>query len=70
MPRAKTDLRAQLEAMAEGRNLAAIHGRDRIVDPAIIEKHGRDFSAWSRFAALEQEGEPLAAPAEILAPLP
>lgn len=66
-----TDLRPQLEAIAEGRTLAAVFGEKHgtVVDAAAVEKHQAAFRTWRAFAK-PARGEPLVAPAEILTPLP
>lgn len=64
-----SDLRADLEAVAEGRTLADQFSKASRVDAALVEQHQADFRAWQRFASASA-GEPLPAPSEILTPLP
>lgn len=63
----KRDVRAALEAIAAGK--PSKEAERLALDPVVVKKHQRDFLAWDRFAT-PLDGEPLAAPAEILAPLP
>jgi hypothetical protein len=67
----KPDLRAELEAMAEGRRLADVfaNANGAVIEADVVSRNERDFIAWARFAQ-PHAGEPLAAPSEILAPLP
>lgn len=65
---AKTDIRAELEAIAAGK-ATGIKPGEALINEALVEKHGADFAAWKRFSE-PRAGEPLAAPAELLTPLP
>ncbi len=61
------DPRARLEAIAAGK--ADVAPGLNTVAPSTIQRHADAFNQWSRFAR-ENDGEPLNAPAEVLAPLP
>lgn len=67
------DLRATLQTIADGRDprLAAVFGPATLHEKD-VKLHQPAFRAWGRFAvaSLKGAGEPLAAPVEILAPLP
>ena len=66
MPKPKpTNLRARLEAIAAGKKRS---DRADVLQPGEIEKHEAAFGAWQRFSQIG--GEPLAAPSELLPPLP
>lgn len=70
---AKTgDVRADLEAIAAGRTLAANYERASIVDDAAIDSLQADYRPWASFvhACRRGRGERLAAPAELLTPTP
>lgn len=66
------DLRSALEAVAAGRTLTNQAAAANIVDPALLKAHQPAFRAWNSFARASRagKGEPLAAPSEILTPLP
>jgi len=72
-----TDLRAQLKAIAAGRDprLAAVPDKTNL-QAAFVRKHQPAFRAWKQFAGSclrepgGNRGEPLSAPAELLTPLP
>lgn len=63
----KSDVRAELEATAAG-NKPAQSG-PAVLDEAAARKHQREFQAWHAFST-PHTGERLAAPAELLTPLP
>lgn len=63
------DLRARLQAIADGRAEAPEKGAVPPVQPTFVHTHQATFRAWHRFAVLRQ-GEPLTAPAGLLTPLP
>ncbi len=69
----KTDIRATLEAIAAGKDprLSELLAKN-IVDPLLVKGRQKEFRAWERFAASGKRdgGEPLAAPSEVLTPLP
>ena len=62
----RLNLRARLEAIARGETGKQKPG---VIEPGVVATHHAAFGAWARFARQER-GEPLTAPAEILAPLP
>ncbi len=72
MARAVADLRPDLERIAAGRTLAEVFEAGTVLDPAAVEKLQGAMRPWKSFAeaSLEGGGERLAAPAELLTPLP
>ena len=62
----KPDLRARLEQIARGESSTPKAG---VIEPGLVATHQQAFNAWARFAG-HGSGEPLAAPAELLTPLP
>lgn len=65
-PQVEVDLRARLQAIADGKGEAAVDGE---LPPAAMELSHKAFQAWAQFAR-DADGEALVAPAEALAPLP
>lgn len=59
-------LRARLEALAAGR--PPVSDRAGELHPGFVDEHQAAFAAWERFCRIG--GEALAAPAELLTPLP
>jgi len=62
----KPDLCSRLRDIANGR------GADELpnsLNPVAVEKHATAYRAWTTFAT-STSGEPLTAPADLLAPLP
>ena len=61
-----TDFRPTLEAMAKGK-----HVQDGpSIDVEAVKSHAKAFQAWAKFADSRRAGEPMAAPSELLGPLP
>lgn len=71
MRRNSADTRARLHAIAQGRPAEPVSS-ERVIDPDMVAANAEAFGAWARFAraCTEGFGEPLSAPAELLAPLP
>lgn len=71
-----SDLRPLLEAIARGRDPRLMKTMDDrpILDPEVVKAHQGAFRAWLAFARTpargRHTGEPLAAPAALLTPLP
>lgn len=63
----KKDVRPQLEAIAQGKPVPGSPAP--AIDEALVKRHQGDFQAWRAFAT-PAPGEPLAAPADLLSPLP
>jgi len=61
-------LRVRLEAIAAGRPIE--RAPKHSIQPDIAKQGQPSFTAWSRFAASGTRGESLAAPADLLPPLP
>jgi len=71
-----TDLRAQLKAIAAGRDPRLAVLDKTSLQAAFVRTHQPAFRAWKHFAGSclrepgGNRGEPLSAPAELLTPLP
>lgn len=68
----KEDVRADLEAIAAGRTLATHFDRSTIVDEAAIDRLQPDCRPWVAFVRESRSGrgERMAAPGELLVPMP
>lgn len=62
----RVDLRPTLEAIAAGKSVGA---SGPVVSTDLVAEHHSAFGAWYRFV-YSRSGESLAAPAELLTPLP